>query len=69
MVEAQGEGDRRGEDHAGDAHAVAQHGLFGALAPEAGRGRQEGGDGAEERYGHDERQEELHHGRADINHG
>ncbi len=69
VVEAQGEGDGRGEDHAGHGHAVAEHGLFGALALEAGRGRQERRGGAEERCGHDERQKELHHGRADINHG
>ncbi|GAA3378060.1 hypothetical protein GCM10017750_26270 [Streptomyces racemochromogenes] len=69
MVEAQGEGDGRGEDDSGDGDAVAEHGLFGAPALEAGRGRQEGRDGAEERCGHGERQKELHHGRADIDHG
>lgn len=69
VVEAQGEGDGRGEDHSGHGDAVAEHGLFGALALEAGRGGQERRGGAEERCGHDERQKELHHGRADINHG
>lgn len=41
----------------------------GLLPLRPGGAGEEGRGGAEERCGHDERQKELHHGRADINHG
>ncbi|GAA2970240.1 hypothetical protein GCM10020227_43530 [Streptomyces flavovirens] len=48
---------------------MAQHRLVGVLALEPGRRGQQRGDGAEERGDDDERQKELHHGWADIDHG
>ena len=68
-VEAEREDDRGDEDHAGHGHAVAQHGLVGVLALQPGRGGEQGRDGADERADDDERQKELHHGLADIDHG
>ena len=44
-----GQDDRGDEDGAGDGHAVPQHGLVGAAAPQPGRGGQKRGGGAEER--------------------
>ncbi|CAM5721680.1 hypothetical protein SGLAM104S_08169 [Streptomyces glaucescens] len=48
---------------------MAEHGLVGVLSPEPGRGGEQGREGAEERGDDDEREKELHHGRADIDHG
>lgn len=69
MVEPGGQGEGEQQDHAGDEDAVAQHGLVGALALEAGRGGQQGGDGADERSGDGGGEEQLEHGFADIGHG
>ena len=61
VVEAERQGDRGDEHHTGDGHTVPQHGLLGRLPLQPGRGRQESGDGAEERADDEECQKELHH--------
>ncbi len=70
VVETDGQGDGRGQHDAGDGHTVAQYRLVGVAALEAGRGREQGGDRAQQGEDDDGREEKLHsgviHGQAPV---